>query len=138
MSGVGSKALISHPRFLMGKKDSTKKENIKDITSESWFKFQRAISAYFNVLLCLFSLVLQLLLSLFYCVYFPATHFPQLITPPPPPIPHYYGISRDRFKREPFCSHSDSFSASLAVDVNISFEQGTTLDPISSVREASC
>ena len=30
---------------------------------------------------------------------------------------YYYGISRDREKREPFYSHSDSFSASLVVDV---------------------
>ena len=30
---------------------------------------------------------------------------------------YYYGISRDRGKREPFYSHSDSFSTSLAVDV---------------------
>ena len=51
---------------------------------------------------------------------------------------YYYGISRDRCKREPFYSHSDSFSASLAVDVQKCYEQGTTLDPISSVREALC
>ena len=53
--GVGSKALRSHPRHLMGKKGQHKKENMKDITGESWFELLSAISAYFNVLLCLLS-----------------------------------------------------------------------------------
>ena len=66
----------------MGKKGQHKKENMKDDTSESWFELLSAISAYFNVLLCLFSEVLHPLISMFYRVYFPATHFPRLITPP--------------------------------------------------------
>ena len=54
--GVGSKALRSHPRHLVGKKGQhKKKENMKDITSESWFELLSAVSAYLNVILCLFS-----------------------------------------------------------------------------------